>query len=601
MRSLLSGRGRGSGGALRPGEVLAALLALLGCFGTGGFPPPLSGERPGAEGERAARALYERGVDAVGDRRYEAAYVAFDSVVSLYPGSNTSTVSLRERGLAAYRLGRHARAVEDLRRLLDEAPGYETTDTAIVLASAYQRSRDPEAALRTLARRLSERDASAQGARIVAEAAVRDLAPGSASLLAETFPERPFLLSLYARAADETRLEDPARAAAFTRIAERLGGRGAATRPAREPRDKPAAGGGKAIGAILPRTGRLAGVAQDIEDGIRLALEEIEASGGPAFRLDVLPEGGVAAAQSVAELAGRGVDVVIGPLESEAAVNAAGAALNRGVLLVTPTATDSTLLRSGAGVVAPNAAGGEAGEAMGLFAARNLRLLRVAILGSDDERGRVDARAFRRAFEAEGGRVVQERFFSRGATNFGAALRLSRREGAQALFLPTRSADQVLTVLSQIEYYSGGSFRLLGTEVWRDAGFLQRAGGFAEGAWFVDTFSPDPAVTRHWDFRNAYFRRYGRSLASNFPAWGYDAAMLALRHLPRRSGRPDDERPGRAATSGGRAATESATETTYVGAGATYRIRGATVSKVPVISRIASGSPVLEGLGGRAR
>ena len=161
----------------------------------------------------------------------------------------------------------------------------------------------------------------------------------------------------------------------------------------------------------------------------------------------------------------------------------------------------------------------------------------------------------------------------RGHTSFGAALRASRLRGAEALFLPTRSDAHVLTVISQMSYYSGGGFRLLGTAVMRDDGFLRRAGSFAEGATFADTFAPDARVTRYWDFRSAYYKRYGRSPTTNFPAWGYDAAMLALRYLT------------------GSSADEVAT---YRGAAATYRVSEGSVRKVPVVSRIEAGAPVLE-------
>jgi ABC-type branched-subunit amino acid transport system substrate-binding protein len=230
-------------------------------------------------------------------------------------------------------------------------------------------------------------------------------------------------------------------------------------------------------------------------------------------------------------------------------------------------------------VVALNATRGDLGETMGRFAASELGLVRVAVLASDDDFGRANTRAFRRGFEQLGGLVVLEDYASRAEANFGAPLRRARNEGAEALFLPTRSADQVLTVLSQMEYYGGGRFRLLGTEVWRDPSFLERAGEFAEGAYFADTFSPDPRATRYTDFREAYVARYGHALPSNFPAWGYDAAMLALRYLTGPGGAVPDA--------------------TYVGAAATYLVQDGRVARVPLISRIDGGRPVLVSVGER--
>ncbi len=571
---------RARAGAARVRALLltvAAALALAGCLG-GGLPPPLASEPPTPAGEDAARALYNRGVAATGERRWEPSYAAFDSVVQLYPGSRYAGISLRERGIAAYRLGRDPQAAADLQRFLERAPDYETTDTATVLASALQRSRNPEGALTSLVRYLPERDADAPGARAVAEAAVRDLAPGTAPRLAQQLPQHPFLGPLYRRAADELRATDPARAALLQQAADRLGrtetvrDRAAVEEPGRK-------GTAAVLGAILPQSGRLAPVGQEIADGARLALDEVaRESGGPALALEVVPEEEAGTGGAVARLAEHGVRVVIGPLGSEAALASAAAARDREMLLVSPTATDSTLLRLGPGVVALNATRGDLGQAMGQFAASDLGLLRVAILGSDDDFGHAHARAFRRAFEERGGVVVLERYASSGETTFGEPLRRARREGAEALFLPTRSTDQVLTVISQMEYYSGGRFRLLGTELWRDASFLERAGAFVEGAYFVDTFSSDPRATRYADFRAAYLARYGRTLPSNFPAWGYDATMLALRYLTG---------PG-----GGEP------EAIYKGAAATYLIRDGRVARVPLISRIDGGRPALVSVAG---
>jgi branched-chain amino acid transport system substrate-binding protein len=558
--------------------AVAAVLVLAACLGGARFPPPLEAGAADAGSEREALELHERGLDAAAGRRDEAAWAAFDSVVRLHPAARPSTASLRERGLAAYRLGRHAEAATDLREILVRAPGYERAETAVVLASALQRDGHPADALRALVRYLPEEAAAPDGARLVAGAAVRGLAEGEAARLAGELPERPYLAPLLRRASEEVRATDPARAAGLARAADRLGG-GEAPVPAAPPAAR--APSAPAVAAILPSGGTLAGVARDIEDGVRLALEELGPPG--AAGLEVVPEiGPQSVSAGVAALADRGVRAVIGPLGSEDALAAARVALEKGVLLVSPTATDPALRRLGPGVAAPNAVEGELGEAMGRYAGRELGVLRAAIIGADDEYGRAQAAGFRRAFAGEGGSVVIEQLFPRGATNFGAALRLARRHGAQALFLPTRSADQVLTVLSQTGYYAGGGFRMLGTEVWRDERFLRRAGSFAEGALFADTFSPEPTVSRWWEFRTRYFDRYGRSVSSLFPAWGYDAATLAMRHL--RSGGADAPDAGSA---------PPVADRTVVGAAATYRIRDGVVRKVPVVSQIQGGSVVL--------
>src|SRR5687767_12561662 len=90
--------------AVHAGPVSAGTLllaaSLAGCLGGARFPPPLESGAPDAASERAAIELHERGLAAAEERRDEAAWAAFDSVVRLHPASRPSTASLRERGLA---------------------------------------------------------------------------------------------------------------------------------------------------------------------------------------------------------------------------------------------------------------------------------------------------------------------------------------------------------------------------------------------------------------------------------------------------------------------------------------------------------------------
>ena len=102
------------------------------------------------------------------------------------------------------------------------------------------------------------------------------------------------------------------------------------------------------IGVLLPSSGAGIDIGQPTTDGVRLALQEINAAGG----LDGVPvewtvrdEGNdaVVAARSVQELLRAGVDAIVGPASSRVALGVLPDIVDAGVVACSPTATSLAL------------------------------------------------------------------------------------------------------------------------------------------------------------------------------------------------------------------------------------------------------------------
>ncbi|MBW3660660.1 MAG: ABC transporter substrate-binding protein [Gemmatimonadetes bacterium] len=568
--------------------VLTALVVvgLAGCATArdgDSLAPPLSGGRISRAAEEAAEAEYQAGLEAVEAGDDETALRHFSRVVEEYPASRWSGVSLYWQGRTQYQLGQAAGAEASLDRYLRLSPRVPFRESAVLLLanSRYEQRRFAAALEATLrldhspAERLDEflelsRDLLRQLPRPAVEEAVR------------ATPSRNFLSPFYLQAArwsyaagDSTRGRELAdRVLALDPLpglviseARMLAGPPA---EARESLTRPR------LGFIAPTEGRFADVSQQIRRGVEIALEDVNDRRAAEIELVVRPTHADpdSTAEVIRDLArGERVRAILGPIVSEVALGAAEVAREEGVTLVSPTATDSRLLAIDPRVFTVNALDGSIGHTMGTYAVRSLERRRVAILARDDAYGRIQADAFEQAVRSAGGRVVLRRDFEAGSADFTGHLKAAVQSGAQALFISTNRPTDALRVLNQMAFYELGSILPLGTDAWNDDAFYDQGRGFARG-YFADTFSRDPRVTRWETFAERYRELFGEEPPNLIPAWGYDAARLALERLSTAI------------------ASTGPPEEAYRGASAFFRFGPDGVRRAVVIHRIERGRPV---------
>jgi ABC-type branched-subunit amino acid transport system substrate-binding protein len=316
--------------------------------------------------------------------------------------------------------------------------------------------------------------------------------------------------------------------------------------------ERPAANATGSIGVVVPLTGPLGRVAEDVLRGVLLAADSFGAdAGAPGLRVMVRDSGGnpERAANAVRELGAIGeVGAVVGPLTKEEVEAAGAAAQEVGLPLMTLTRHEG-VARDRAEVVRFGLTRRMEAEVLADHAVLTLGLGRVAILYPKDEYGREFEALLWQAVEARGGRVVSVAGYAPNATEFSKPVQrllgpqatltapgpqsdLDRPETPappplldfDAIFIPD-AADKVGPIALQLAAAQVHGVKLLGPSGWHNPELLRTAGTRVDGAFFSSGFDPSHPSPLIQDFVARYRSAYGRD-PTQFAAQGYDAANL---------------------------------------------------------------------------
>lgn len=556
-------------------------LALAACATTREVAAPsLSQARLSRAEEAAADVEYQGGLAAVEAGAHQSALERFSTVVDRYPAAEISGLALYWKGRSEYQLRMDAEAAASMQRYLGLSPSVPFRESAVIVyASALYGTRAYDDALEAAMEVLRPTPDRLDDFLALSQDLLTQLPRPAVEAAVSRPPPRSFLAPFYLQSArwalaagDSVRAGELAgRVLEFPELPPPLL---ADARALRGPVAAAAMGTRPRLGFIEPAEARFAEVTALIRRGVAMAIEDINETRAQDVELVVRTSTGDAdsTAEVIRELArGQRVEAIVGPLISEYALPAARTALEEAVPLVSPTATDARLLDIGADVFTVNALDGSIGHTMGTYAVRNLERTRFAILAVDNVYGRIQADAFAQAVQAAGGRVVIRRDYAPGSTQFTDYLGEIVRSGANAVFISTKSPNEALRVLNQMAFYELGGLLPLGTDAWNDPDFFRQGRGFVRG-YFADTFSRDERVTVWRDFAADYELRYGEAPPNLIPAWGYDAARLALERLS-----PAAPRVG---------------DTPLRGASGLFRFSPAGVRRAVVIHRVERGEPV---------
>ncbi|BCA78304.1 penicillin-binding protein activator [Desulfuromonas sp. AOP6] len=320
----------------------------------------------------------------------------------------------------------------------------------------------------------------------------------------------------------------------------------------------------RAIGAVLPLSGKFAPFGELVRKGMELA---VQIEGIDSSEMDlVFRDGGgeaVTTAHAVRTLAREDrVMAVVGPLSGVASEAAAVAAQTEKLPLMTLSQRDG-LASMGSYVFRNSLTSRLQVEALAHYAVVEKGLLGFAVLYPENRLGQEMAELFTAAVESRGGVVVKTQSFPTEGTDFRRSIKLllnqdpdapeeevpvDKEELAEeglaeeetpaceglefeALFIPDY-ADRIGLLVPQLAYYEVENVQLLGINGWNSPELIRVAGAYVEKAVFVDGFYPYSPYPFVRDFVARYFEVYGEE-PSILEAQGYDAAMLMLSILSR--------------------------------------------------------------------
>jgi branched-chain amino acid transport system substrate-binding protein len=293
------------------------------------------------------------------------------------------------------------------------------------------------------------------------------------------------------------------------------------------------------LGAFMALTGDTAQYGISALNGLRMAVEEVNASGGVGGRRVELIVQDTRSDAAETEVVVRRlaeesrVHALVGEVVSSRSLTAARVAQAEGVPMLTPSATSPDVTAVGDYVFRSCYTDTFQGAAIAHFAMSNLNALRAATLVDRDQRYSVElARIIREDFERHGGKVVAEQDYHDGAADFSVQLAEVGATKPDVIFIPGYYLEAGL--LARQARDVGIDVPLVGGDGWDSPRLYEIGGQALSGDFFSTHFSAedtDPQVQR---FVADYRRLFGAA-PDSFAATAYDAARIMLAAVARAS------------------------------------------------------------------
>ncbi len=224
------------------------------------------------------------------------------------------------------------------------------------------------------------------------------------------------------------------------------------------------------IGHVAPLSGAQAHYGKDNENGVRMAIEDLNAQkikiGGKQVRFEIQaeddaadPKQGTAAAQKLCDAKVAGV---VGHLNSGTTIPASKVYNDCGIPHVTGAATNPNLTKPKYDTTYRIIANDDAlGAALATYAAKNLKLKKVAVIDDRTAYGQGVAEVFKKVAKANGIQIVDEQFTNDKATDFMAILTAIKSKNPDGVFYGGMD-PQAGPMLRQMEQLGMGKVKYFG-------------------------------------------------------------------------------------------------------------------------------------------
>jgi branched-chain amino acid transport system substrate-binding protein len=297
------------------------------------------------------------------------------------------------------------------------------------------------------------------------------------------------------------------------------------------------------IGEFGSLTGGTATFGTSTDEGVQLALDEINARGGVlGKKIRVIVEDDQSkpeeAVTAVLKLIKQDqVAAVIGEVASSRTLAAAPVAQANKVPLLSPASTNPKVTQVGDYVFRACFIDPFQGSAMAKFAVKTLGLERFAIL--TDQKNDYSTgltQFFRQTVQELGGHIVAEESYAEGDIEFKAQLTAIRSADPQAIYVPGYYTEAALIARQAREL--GMTQVLLGGDGWDSPKTIEIGGKAVDGAYFTNHYSEEEQRPEVQKFIADYRARYNGKTPDAMAVLGYDA-MKMMADAIRRAGSTD--------------------------------------------------------------
>jgi branched-chain amino acid transport system substrate-binding protein len=309
-------------------------------------------------------------------------------------------------------------------------------------------------------------------------------------------------------------------------------------------------GGTIKIGANLELSGGVASYGQSAKEGIELAIQEINKKGIDGKKLELVTvdnkSDAAEATSGALKLATQDkVSAMIGAATSTNTLAQVQIAQDNKIPLITPTATNATITYKDGklndfvfrtcfidpfqGTVAAN------------FATNDLKVKSAAVLidsSSDYSKGL--AASFKKAFKANGGKIVAEEAYVAKDTDFHATLTRIKAANPDYVFLPGFYEEVGLVVKQAREL--GINVPFMGGDGWDSPKLVDIAGAASlQNTYITNHYSSGDSDKKVQDFVSAFKAKYDGKSPDAFGALGYDTVYF-LADAIKRAGSSDPQK-----------------------------------------------------------
>jgi branched-chain amino acid transport system substrate-binding protein len=295
------------------------------------------------------------------------------------------------------------------------------------------------------------------------------------------------------------------------------------------------------IGEIEPLTGKEAAFGQSSHRGILLAIDEINARGGPLGRpLQLVTEDNQSKSGDSATIARKLIarDHVVAVIHggtSTQCLEAAPICQNAHVPLIATTATAPQVTAMGTYIFRTCFIDPFQGRVLAKFARISLKAGRASLLTSASSPFSVGlGKVFRESFTAVGGQIVGEQKYAEGDKDFRAQLTAIR----------TLAPD----VIVAMGYYTEGglicrqardlglTMPIISADGWEAPELIEIGGPGVNGAYYSSHYSSDSKAPEVQDFLKRYRAKYAGVAPDSLAPLAYDATMILADAIRRAGG-----------------------------------------------------------------
>lgn len=288
------------------------------------------------------------------------------------------------------------------------------------------------------------------------------------------------------------------------------------------------------IGAIGPLTGPAATYGQSVKEGASLVEKEVNDKGGiNGKKIKFVFEDDQADQNASLNAFNKLVDdekvsAIFGPVTSGATLAVAPKATQAGIPLITPTATEPSITKTGGDFVFRGCyVDSYQGVALGQYAAKDLNKKTAAVLynvGSDYSKG--IAEAFKAEYEKNGGTVVEYLTYNKDDKDFNAQLTKIKNSNPEVLLLP--DYYNVVGLIAKQARDTGINATLLGGDGWESTELYKIGGEAVKGALYINHYFQGDESKVVKDFVESYKKEYNKE-PDAFAALAYDSAKILVK------------------------------------------------------------------------